>query len=150
MSLLQELIVTIRSLRKDLSVPEKESTKIRLRGDKKAAGFAESDADILEKLAKVSEIELVSEVLNGSNARSALRFDVEVLYERTIDIPAERERLTKEIAKLEKNLAAAEKQLGNESFLAKAPANIVEGLKKQEAENRQLLEKAQAALAALN
>jgi valyl-tRNA synthetase len=57
--------------------------------------------------------------------------------------------LTKEIAKYEKGVAAAERQLGNESFLAKAPANVVEGLKKQEAETRLLLEKAKAALGAL-
>ena len=67
----------------------------------------------------------------------------------TIDVPAERERLTKDIAKYEKGLAAAERQLGNEGFLAKAPAHVVEGLKKQEAETRLLLEKAQAALEAL-
>ena len=48
-------------------------------------------------------------------------FDVAVIYERTIDVPAERERLTKDIAKYEKGLAAAERQLGNEGFLAKAP-----------------------------
>jgi valyl-tRNA synthetase len=39
--------------------------------------------------------------------------------------------------------------LGNENFLSKAPAQVVEGLKKQEAETRLLLEKAQAALDAL-
>jgi valyl-tRNA synthetase len=39
--------------------------------------------------------------------------------------------------------------LGNDAFLAKAPSNVVEGLKKQQAETRQLLDKAQAALAAL-
>ena len=63
------------------------------------------------------------------------------IYERTIDVAAERERLTKDIAKHEKGIAAAERQLGNEGFLAKAPANMVEGLKKQEAETRLLLEK---------
>ena len=67
----------------------------------------------------------------------------------TIDVPAERERLTKDIARYEKGLAAAERQLGNEGFLAKAPAHVVEGLKKQEAETRLLLEKARAALDAL-
>ena len=46
-------------------------------------------------------------------------------------------------------LAAAERQLGNEGFLAKAPAQVVEGLKKQHAETLLLLEKAKAALAAL-
>ena len=67
----------------------------------------------------------------------------------TIDVAAERERLTRDIAKYEKGLAAAERQLGNESFLAKAPSNVVEGLKKQESETRALLEKARAALASL-
>ncbi len=57
--------------------------------------------------------------------------------------------MTKDIAKYEKGLAAAARQLGNEGFIAKAPAHIVEGLKKQEAETRLLLEKAQAALSAL-
>jgi valyl-tRNA synthetase len=70
-------------------------------------------------------------------------------YEAAVDIPAERERLTKDIAKYEKGLAAAERQLGNEGFLSKAPAHVVEGLKKQEAETRLLLEKARAALNAL-
>jgi len=46
-------------------------------------------------------------------------------------------------------LVSAERQLGNEGFLAKAPEHVVEGLKKQEAETRQLLEKARAALGAL-
>ena len=67
------------------------------------------------------------------------------IYERTIDVAAERERLTKEIAKYEKGLISAERQLGNEGFLAKAPAKVVEGLKKQEAETRLLLEKARGA-----
>ncbi len=76
-------------------------------------------------------------------------FDVAVVYERTIDVAAERDRLTKDIAKYEKGLAAAERQLGNEGFLSKAPAHVVEGLKKQESETRLLLEKARAALEAL-
>ncbi len=46
-------------------------------------------------------------------------------------------------------MAAAERQLSNESFLQKAPPAVVEGLKKQEAETRLLLEKARAALNAL-
>jgi valyl-tRNA synthetase len=74
---------------------------------------------------------------------------ISVVYERTIDVAAERERLTKDIAKYEKGLAAAERQLGNQAFLEKAPPQVVEGLKKQEAETRLLLEKARAALKAL-
>jgi valyl-tRNA synthetase len=85
----------------------------------------------------------------GGNAVSAADFDIEPLYEREIDIPAERERLTRDLAKYEKGLIAAERQLGNEAFMAKAPAHIVEGLCKQAAETRTLYDKAKAALDAL-
>jgi valyl-tRNA synthetase len=97
----------------------------------------------------VSEVRFVGAISSGLATHSTSRFDVAVIYERTVDVPAERERLTKDIAKYEKGLAAAERQLGNEGFLAKAPANVVEGLKKQEAETRLLLEKARAALESL-
>ena len=62
---------------------------------------------------------------------------------------AERERLTKDLAKYEKGLMAAEKQLGSDAFMAKAPANIVEGLRKQFAETKMLYDKAKAALESL-
>ncbi len=80
---------------------------------------------------------------------STADFDVAVLYERQIDVAAERERLTKDLAKFEKGLAAAEKQLANEAFTAKAPAHIIEGLRKQSAETRILYDKTKAALDAL-
>jgi valyl-tRNA synthetase len=81
--------------------------------------------------------------------RSTAKFDVAVIYERQIDVVAERERLNKELAKYEKGLQAAEKQLNNPGFVAKAPPHIIDGLKKQAAETRALKEKTEAALAAL-
>jgi valyl-tRNA synthetase len=94
-------------------------------------------------------VELAPAALSGESTRSTASFDVEVVYARQIDVPAERERLTKELAKLEKGLQAAERQLGNEAFMAKAPAHIVEGLRKQSTETRLLYDKAKAALDAL-
>jgi valyl-tRNA synthetase len=43
-----------------------------------------------------------------------------------IDVAAERERLAKEIARLQGEIAKAEGKLGNESFVARAPAAVVE------------------------
>jgi valyl-tRNA synthetase len=149
MDLLQSLIVEIRTLRKEIGVEEKAVTPIELRIDTHSGAVIQQNAIIVERLARVTEIRPVEEISAGLAKHHTPAFDVAVIYEREIDIPAERERLTKDIAKYEKGLAAAERQLGNESFLAKAPANIVEGLKKQESETRQLLEKARAALAAL-
>ena len=101
------------------------------------------------RLARVSAVELAPATLTGNNARSTSAFDVAVVYERQIDVPAERERLTKDLAKYTKGLEAADKQLGNEGFIARAPAHIVEGLSKQHAETLALKQKAEAALAAL-
>ncbi len=154
---LQDLIIRIRARRKELGVPEKLATRIKMAewaGSHGGSDIVSRHLDIVKKLAQISEIELVTAAdrfgKNASLAWSAVGpTDIVVEYEVTIDLPAERERLTKDIAKYEKGLAAAERQLGNEGFLAKAPAQIVEGLKKQEAETRLLLEKARAALAAL-
>jgi valyl-tRNA synthetase len=149
MVLLQSLIVEVRALRKEAGVEEKAATPIEVRIDAGMRTVIGQNAGIVERLAKVSELRFVTSITAGLSKHSTPSFDVAVVYERSVDVPAERARLTKEIAKYEKGMAAAERQLGNEGFLAKAPAKVVEGLKKQEAETRLLLEKAQAALAAL-
>jgi len=149
MQTLQELITTVRALRKELGVPEKESAAISIHGDAKTLDPLQFSQDILARLARVSGIEVSATALTGNNTRSTSSFDVAVLYERQIDIPAERERLTKDLAKYEKGLAAAERQLSNESFMAKAPVHIVEGLRKQAAETRTLYDKTKAALDSL-
>ena len=146
MTFMQNLITEIRGLRKEIGVEEKTIVPIEVRADAVSRKTAEGNRDIVERLARVSGVRFVEQITAGLSKHSTAAFDVGVLYERTIDVPAERERLTKDIAKYEKGLAAAERQLGNEAFLAKAPAHVVEGLKKQESETRLLLEKAKAAL----
>jgi valyl-tRNA synthetase len=139
-------------LRKEVGVPEKELVRAFIytgRRENVENGryywAAQLNQDILKSLARVSEL-VDSGPLTQRHIRSDSHFDVGFEYEAIIDVPAERERLAKDIAKYEKGIAAAERQLGNEGFLAKAPAHVVEGLKKQESETRLLLEKAQAAL----
>jgi valyl-tRNA synthetase len=152
MQLLQTLITDIRAQRKARGVPESASVPLQLlvaRLPKRR--IIEQNANIIKPLARLSSIEMDSTGLTGcAGVRAGLDWTLDVTYEKTIDVAAERERLTKDIAKYEKGIAAAERQLGNEGFLAKAPGNVVEGLKKQEAETRLLLEKARAALKNLN
>jgi valyl-tRNA synthetase len=149
MTLLQDLIVEVRALRKETGVEEKASVPIELRADPHRKQLADDNRDIIERLARVSEVRFVDQISPGLAKHHTAGFDVAVVYERTIDVAAERDRLTKDIAKYEKGLANAERQLGNEGFLSKAPAHVVEGLKKQETETRLLLEKARAALETL-
>jgi valyl-tRNA synthetase len=143
MNALQELIVSVRAIRKDLGVEERAQVPVRVRTPDTAR--FEENFSIIQRLARVSDLSF-SGTLEGAGIRSTPQFDVQVVYEKQIDVAAERERLTKELAKYEKNLASAERQLGNEAFLAKAPAHVVEGLRKQESDTRVLLEKTRRAL----
>jgi valyl-tRNA synthetase len=149
MDLLQSLIVEVRALRKEVGVEEKASTPIELRIGETLQAVTRENQALIERLARVSDVRFVDQVSAGLSKHHTAVFDVGVVYERKIDVTAERDRLTKDITKYEKGLAAAERQLGNEGFLAKAPAHVVEGLKKQESETRLLLEKARTALDAL-
>jgi len=118
-----------------------------------ASDVVDRNRTTVEKLARVSPISFVGAQQRYGDLANFYwhqgKFEVAVAYEKPIDVAAERDRLTRDIAKYEKGLAAAERQLGNAGFLAKAPPQVVEGLKKQESETRSLLEKAQSALAAL-
>ena len=148
MELVQRLIVEIRALRKETGIEEKAITTVEVRTDVIYEGLFKESSAIVERLARVSNLSLVREITTGLAKHPTAAFDVGI-NRPTIDVAAERERLTRDIGKYEKGLAAAERQLGNENFMAKAPSNVVEGLKKQESETRLLLEKARAALDAL-
>jgi len=150
MSLVQDLIGEVRALRKEIGAEEKAVTPIEVSINEQFRHFIQKNSDIVERLARVAEIRYVTVFSDGLAKHSAAIFDVAVVYEKKIDVAAERERLTKDIAKYEKGLSSAERQLSNEAFLKKAPPQVVEGLKKQEAETRLLLEKARAALENLN
>ena len=149
LTLLQELITTVRAVRKELGVPEKDFTPIRIHADAQITALAETNTLLLSRLARVSAVEVAPATLTGLNARSTSSFDVAVVYERQIDVAAERERLTKEFAKLDKQITANEARLADTKFTDKAPAHIVEGLRKQTADLRILRAKAQGGLDAL-
>jgi valyl-tRNA synthetase len=146
MSTLQDLIVSVRAARKDLGVEERAQLPVRVRTGDSIRVLLEQNARMVERLARVSSLEFVSTALDGSGIRSTPAFDAQVVYERIVDVAAERERLSKELARLEKEKINAERQLGNERFLAKAPAHVVDGLRKRSTEVVGLLEKTRVAL----
>src|SRR3984957_18143303 len=151
MAILQDLIVSVRNLRAELKVEPKVKVPIEVFApEPEIRRMIEQNRGAVERLVGVEKITFVEESLaKRAGARSTSRFDVHAVYERKIDVAAECERLKKELEKIEKELGNNQKQMGNEQFLAKAPAQVVEGLRTRAAELGVLREKCKSKLAEL-
>ncbi len=148
MAILQDLIVSVRNLRAELKVEQKAKVPIQVfTEDAAIRSLIEQNRGAMERLANVEQVTFAEGSLAKlSGVRSTSRFDVYVIYERKIDVAAERERLTKELQQIEKELANGQRQLSNEQFLAKAPAAVVEGIRRRAEELRILRDKTKGKL----
>jgi valyl-tRNA synthetase len=148
MAILQDLIVSVRNSRAELKVEPKIKVPAQVFApDPDIRRLIERNQGSVERLASVEKIEFVeSSLAKLSGARHTARFDVHVIYERKIDAPAERDRLKKELEQIEKEIANGQRQLGNEQFLVKAPAKVVEGIRKRAEELAILRGKAKSKL----
>jgi valyl-tRNA synthetase len=148
MAILQDLVASVRNLRAELKVEPKVKVPIEVFAlEANIRRLIEENRGAVERLGGVESIAFVeSSLAKITGARSTARFDVHVIYEKKIDLVAERERLNKELEKIEKEISNGQRQLGNEQFLSKAPAKVVEGLRTRAEELKVLREKSLAQL----
>jgi valyl-tRNA synthetase len=151
MGILQDLIVSVRNVRAELKVGQKETLPIEVFAGAEVRGLIEANTAALTRLANVSALTFVDESLaKETNSRATARFEVRLVYEQKVDVAAETARVTKELEKFEGEFARNGNQLGNEGFLAKAPAKVVEGLRTRRVELESLIGKSKSRLAELS
>ena len=81
--------------------------------------------------------------------RSTSEFDL-VLHVPRMQMEAQRKRLEKEREQLEKNINNSNRQLGDQTFLSRAPAHVVDSIRHKLAEYQAQLDKVRAALDGLS
>jgi valyl-tRNA synthetase len=102
----------------------------------------------LQKLARVSTIETLAASVKPKLASSAVVAGSEIFVplEGLIDLDAERSRIEKEIARLRQAIDVTERKLANESFVARAPKEVVEKEREKLLSFKTTIEKLQANL----
>ncbi|QDF98331.1 valine--tRNA ligase [Azoarcus sp. DD4] len=120
---LKALIYACRNLRGEMNISPAQRLPLVAAGDAEMLGRY---APYLAGLAKLAEVEIVAEIGADELAPVAVAGETRLMLKVEIDIAAERERLGKEIARLEGEVAKAEGKLGNASFVDRAPAAVVQ------------------------
>ncbi|MFC7289754.1 valine--tRNA ligase [Herminiimonas glaciei] len=125
MAELKSMTDACRNLRGEMQLsPALRVPLILEAGDTTQAARLQSFAPYLQALAKLSEVN-VAEQLPESPAPVSIVGTAKLMLKVEIDVAAERERLSKEIARLDGEITKANSKLGNESFVARAPAQVV-------------------------
>jgi valyl-tRNA synthetase len=126
MAKLKDLVGACRGLRGEMNLSPSDRVPLVAHGDTE---FVQQAAPVLKALAKLGEVQVLDDEAAFAAASAlapvAVQGATRLALKVDINVPAERERLGKEIRRIETEVDKAEAKLGNESFVARAPEAVV-------------------------
>ena len=146
---LQKLIDATRNLRGEMNLSPAQKAPLFIAASAEQQAKLRAFAPYLKTLAKLSEVTIGAALPDAVGAPVQVVGDISLMLKVEIDVKAERERLSKEIARLQSEINKANGKLNNENFVAKAPPAVIEQEKKRVAEFSGTLDKLQVQLNAL-
>ncbi|MBR3779913.1 MAG: valine--tRNA ligase [Clostridia bacterium] len=122
----------IRNRRAEMNVPPSKKAKVYIATAYKAT--FEQGGVFMQKLASASEVEIADAFeLDGAVCIVTQDAKIYIPMGELVDFEAEKARLYKELAAVQKDLDFVNGKLSNENFVAKAPANVVAAQREQAA-----------------
>jgi valyl-tRNA synthetase len=123
-ALLKRMIDALRNLRSEMNLSPAQKVPLVAAGDESTLARY---AAYMQALAKLSAVVTAPDVHAAANGAAPIKLvdDYRLLLSIKVDVGAERDRLDKEIARLENEIQKAESKLGNASFVQRAPPAVV-------------------------
>ncbi len=144
------LVGACRNLRSEMELSPAQRVPLFVLGNQE---FIAQAAPVLQALAKLSEVKIFTDEAEFAAATRlapvVVLGDAHLALHVEIDVAAEQERLGKEVARLQAEIAKANAKLGNESFVARAPAAVVDQEKQRLADFSSTLTRVSEQLARL-
>jgi len=137
LSLLQEVIGAIRTIRAEAGIAPDKKVKVIVRSDSKPlAGFIAAKEISILRLAQAESIEVAKSHKSGKydSMEPFSGGEVYLPLEGLLDIEKEKQRLSDDANKLSQKIDGIRKKLSNEQFVNNAPADVVEKEKQKIAE----------------
>jgi len=133
---LKSLVDACRTLRGEMNVsPATRLPLYAVADDAASSGFLRESTPVLQALAKLKEVKVFDDehawAAAAEAAPVAVVGSVRLCLHMEIDKAAEKVRIGKELARVEGEIAKVNGKLGNESFVAKAPAAVIEQERKR-------------------
>ncbi|WP_341990144.1 valine--tRNA ligase [Azorhizobium sp. AG788] len=130
-----DLVTEIRSVRAEMNVPAAAQVPLVLVGvSAETSARATAWEDAIRRLARLSDLGFAADV-PAESVQMVIRGEVAALpLAGVVDLKGELERLRKEVAKLDQEVGRIDGKLGNESFVARAPEEVVEAEREKRAE----------------
>ncbi|MGO9262562.1 MAG: valine--tRNA ligase [Bryobacteraceae bacterium] len=144
-AILQEVVTLARTLRTEGKLDPKQQLAGALYSRNSALEVARRHAGAIQKLANVTLEFQADAAPKAPSIRSTAQFDL-VLHVPQQQEEAQRKRLEKDREQLARNIANSERQLNDQTFLSKAPPQVVESLRQKLANYREQLGKIDGAL----
>lgn len=145
---MQSVVTAIRNIRGEMNIPPSKQIDVYL----KAAKITEVQKRYIQSLVRVENLTVAADLEKPKASASSVvkGCDIYIPLEGLIDLDVERQRLEKEINRLDGLLNTVTKKLSNEKFVNNAPADVVEKEKTKQHDWAESIDKLKKILVDLN